>query len=99
LHVHACLKDQTGVNMQKEICRKQEIFTCKKQKNNKIQAITLRLQVIEIYSHQLLKYNWTDFSSKQRGSYFTKWSRWLDPTTQWAGFGPWAVCLTPLAYS
>jgi len=24
------------------------------------------LQVIEIYSHQLLKYNWIDFSSKQR---------------------------------
>ena len=27
LHVRTCLKDQTGVNMQKEICRKQEIFT------------------------------------------------------------------------
>jgi len=31
------LKDQTGVNMQKKICRKREIFTCKKtEKNNKI---------------------------------------------------------------
>jgi len=36
LHVHTCLKDQTGVNMQKEICRKREIFTWKKQKTNKI---------------------------------------------------------------
>jgi len=39
------------------------------------------LQVIEIYSHQLLKYNWIDFSSKQRGFYFTESSRGLDPTT------------------
>jgi len=29
------------------------------------------LQVIEIYSHQLLKYSWIDFSSKQRSFYFT----------------------------
>ena len=70
----------------------------KTEKNNKIWAITLRLQVIEIYSHQLLKYNWTDFSSKQRSFYFTKPSRWPDPTTQRAGFGPRAVCLTPLVY-
>jgi len=33
------------------------------------------LQVIEIYSHQLLTYNWIDFSSKQRSFYFTKSSR------------------------
>jgi len=32
LHVHTCLKDQTGVNTQKEICRKREIFTWKKQR-------------------------------------------------------------------
>jgi len=56
------------------------------------------LQVIEIYSHQLLKYNWIDFSSKQRSFYFTKSSRGLDPTTQRAGFGPRAICLTPLVY-
>jgi len=54
------------------------------------------LQVIEIYSHQLLKYKWTDFSSKQNSFYFTKSSRGPDPTTQRAGFGPWAVCMTPL---
>jgi len=54
------------------------------------------LQVIEIYSHQLLKYNWKDFPSKQRSFYFTKSSREPDPTTQRAGFGPRAVCLTPL---
>jgi len=40
------------------------------------------LQVIEIYSHQLLKYKWTDFSSKQNSFYFTKSSRGPDPTTQ-----------------
>jgi len=57
------------------------------------------LQVIEIYSHQLLKYNWIDFSSKQRSFYFTKSSRGLDPTMQRARFGPGAVCLTPLAYT
>jgi len=56
------------------------------------------LQVIEIYSHQSLKYNWIDFSSKQRSFYFTKSSRGQDPTTQRAGFGPRAVCLTPLLY-
>jgi len=39
------------------------------------------LQVIEIYSHQLLKYKWTDFSSKRRSFYFTKSSHGLDPTT------------------
>jgi len=55
------------------------------------------LQVIEIYSHQFFKYNWTDFSSKQSSFYFTKSSRGPDPTTQQAGFGPRAVCLTPLA--
>jgi len=54
------------------------------------------LQVIEIYSHQLLKNKWIDFSSKQRSFYFTKSSRGPDPTTQRAGFGPRAVCLTPL---
>jgi len=50
------------------------------------------LQVIEIYSHQLLKYNWIEynFSSKQRSFYFTKSSRGPNPTTQRA------VCLTPL---
>jgi len=54
------------------------------------------LQIIEIYSHRSLKYNWIDFSSKQRSFYFTKSSRGPDPTTQRAGFGPRAVCLTPL---
>jgi len=54
------------------------------------------LQVIEIYSHQLLKYNWIDFSSKQRRFFFTKSSRGPDPTRQRAGFGLQAVCLTPL---
>ena len=68
----------------------------KTEKNNKIYAITLRLQVIQIYSHQSLKYNWIDFSSKQRSFYFTKSSRGPDPTMQRAGFGPRAVCLTPL---
>jgi len=51
------------------------------------------LQVIEIYSHQLLKYNWIDFSSKQRSFYFTKSSRGPDTTTQRA------VCLTSLIYN
>jgi len=32
LHVHTCLKDQTGVNIQKEICRKREIFAWKNRK-------------------------------------------------------------------
>jgi len=54
------------------------------------------LQVIEIYSHQLLRYNWIDFSSKQRSFYFAKSSRGPDLTTQRAGFGPRAVCLAPL---
>jgi len=38
------------------------------------------LQVIEIYSHQFLKYNCIDFSSKQRSFCFTRSSRGLDPT-------------------
>jgi len=54
------------------------------------------LQVTEIYSHQLLKYNWISFSSKQRSFYFTKSSCGPDPTTQRAGFGPRTVCLAPL---
>jgi len=54
------------------------------------------LQVIEICSHQLLKYNRIDFSSKRRSFYFTKSSRGPDPTTQRARFGLRAVCLTPL---
>jgi len=49
-------------------------------------------------SHQLLKYNWINFSSKQRSFYFTKLSRGPDSTTQRAGFGPRAVCLTPLLW-
>jgi len=55
------------------------------------------LQVIEIYSHQLLKFNWIDFSSKQRSFYFTKSSRGPDPTMQRTGLarGPyvWHPCL------
>ena len=70
----------------------------KTEKNNKIYAITLRLQVIQIYSHQLLKHNWIDFTSKQ-SFYFTKSFRGPDPTTQRAGFGPRAVCLTPLHWT
>jgi len=31
LHIHTCLKVKTGVNMQKELCRKREIFTWEKQ--------------------------------------------------------------------
>jgi len=31
----------------------------------------LRLQVIEIYSHQLLKYKWTDFSSTKKFLFHT----------------------------
>jgi len=57
------------------------------------------MQVIEIYSHRSLKYNWIDFSSKQRSFYFTKSSRGPDPTTQRAGIGPRDVCLTPLVLS
>ena len=56
------------------------------------------MQVIEIYSHQLLKYNWIDFSSKQRSFYFTKSSRGPDPPRNGPDFGPRAVCLTPLTY-
>ena len=41
--------------------------------------------MISIFIHQLLKYDWRDFSSKQRSFYFTKSSRGPDPTTQWAG--------------
>jgi len=66
------------------------------EKNNTIQATTLRLQVIEIYRHQLLKYQWIDFSSKQRSFYFTNSSRGPDPTMQRAGFNPGSVCLIPL---
>jgi len=40
-----------------------------------------------------MKYNWINFSSK---FYFIKSSRRPDSTTQRAGFGPRAVCLTPL---
>jgi len=47
-------------------------------------------------SHQLSKYNWINFSSKQRSFYFTKSSRGLDSTSQLAGFGPRAVSLTHL---
>jgi len=49
-------------------------------------------------SRQLSKYNWINFSSKQRSLYFTKSSRGQDPTSQRAGFGPRAVCLTHLTY-
>jgi len=47
-------------------------------------------------SQQLSKYNWINFSSKQRRFYFTKSSRGPDSTSQRAAFGPPAVCLTPL---
>jgi len=47
-------------------------------------------------SHQLSKYNWINFSTKQRSFYFTKSSRGPHLTSQQAGFGPRAVCLTPL---
>jgi len=47
-------------------------------------------------THQLSKYNWINFSRKQRSFYFTKSSRRPDSTSQRAGFGPRAVCLTPL---
>jgi len=50
-------------------------------------------------SHQLSKYNWINFSSKQRSFYFTKSSRGPDSISQRAGFGPRAVCLTPLVYT
>jgi len=56
------------------------------------------LQVFEIYSHQLLKHNWIDFSSKQRSFYFTKSSRGPDPTTNGPDLarGPyvWHPCST-----
>jgi len=45
-----------------------------------------------------MKYTYINFSSKQRSFYITKSSRGPDPTTQRAGFGPRAVCLTPLPY-
>jgi len=46
-----------------------------------------------------MKYTYIKFSSKQRSFYITKSSRGPDPTTQRAGFGPRAVCLTPLRYA
>jgi len=36
MFIHTCLKVQTGVNMQKEICRKRENFTWENSGNNKI---------------------------------------------------------------
>jgi len=49
------------------------------------------------YSQQLSKYDWINFSSKQRNFYFTKSSRGPDSTSQRAGFarGPyvWQPCL------
>jgi len=54
------------------------------------------LQVIEIYSHQLLKYNWIDFSSKQRSFYFTKssrgpyvWHPWINWTKKFTAVSTW----------
>jgi len=61
----------------RNLLRKETSFVCYTSS-----VLTLRLQVIEIYSNQLLKYNWIDFSSKQRSFYFTKSSRGQDPTTQ-----------------
>ena len=49
-------------------------------------------------SQQLSKYNWVNFSSKQKRFYFTKSSRGPDSTSQRTAFGPRAVCLTPLRY-
>jgi len=46
-------------------------------------------------SHQLSKYDWINLSSKW-SFYFAKSSRGPDSTSQRAGFGPRAVCLTPL---
>ena len=50
-------------------------------------------------SHQLSKYDWINFSSKQRSFYFTKSSRGPDLNWQRASFGPRAVCLTSLLYT
>jgi len=36
MFIHTCLKVQTGVNMQNEICRKRENFTWENSGKNKI---------------------------------------------------------------
>jgi len=45
-----------------------------------------------------MKYAYINFFSKQRSFHIKKSSRGPDPTMQRAGFGPRAVCLTPLVY-